>query len=299
MLGAIVWLRKHRPELGVVVELDDDLAAIPIGNQAYSHIHPSCNRSENFSWLRQAIQNATGLTVSTPELGRLYATRNVIDTTFVIRNAVPASMLEQSSRAIDRRAAERDHDRVVGWAGFAGTHPGDLNVMSGALADVVGADRTDGRRVRFRNVGPRDGLSDALNLREDDIEATGWLKPNMYRVAMGELDVGLVPLADTRFNRGKSALKVIEMAAAGVPVIASDAPEHRELQRAGMPLWVVKNRRRDWVRALRSILDLESDELRELAVTHRDFIAQNHTVEKRANEWINAWKKSIPHNNSS
>lgn len=288
MYGAIMWLRRHRPDVAVVVELDDDLAAIPYGNQAYRAIHPSQNLRENTHWLVRSIYNAHALTVSTPTLAGIYGTGAV--PTFVIRNAVPSDMLYQPSRAIDRHERENDHDRVVGWAGSISTHPGDLDVMNGALADVVGVDRTDGRRVTFRNVGPRDGLSDALSLRDDDIEATGWVKPWTYRVGLSELDVGVVPLADNRFNRGKSALKVLEMAAAGVPVVASANPEHKALQRDGMPLWLVKNRRRDWVRAVRSLLDLDCDELRDLALAQRDAVRQKHTIDVRAEDWATAWK---------
>lgn len=287
MAGAVMWLRRYRPDVSTVVELDDDLAAVPTGNQAFGAVHPARSPHENYSWLRRAIAHADAITVSTPEIANRYRVQG--QSAFVIRNAAPSSMLRQSSRVIDRTSRDQDVDRVIGWAGSVGTHPGDLDVMSGALADVVGVDRTDGRRVRFRNVGPRDGLSDALNLRDDDIEASGWLTPELYRVGLGELDVGVVPLADTRFNRSKSWLKVLEFAAAGVPVVASYTNEHHELRRQGMPIWLVKNRRHNWVRALRSVLDLDSDELRELGVAHRDFVRMYHTVDVRADEWAAAW----------
>lgn len=205
MAGAIAWLRQRRPEVGVVVDLDDDLAATPTSNTGFTHVHPKHNPAENFQWLRRAIAEADVLTVSTPALAERYG-HKMPDRTFVVRNGVPASMLDQPARTLDRRAShgvEENRDRVVGWAGYAGTHNGDLEVTSGALADVVGADRTDGRRVTFRNVGPRDGLSEALRLRDEDVEVTGWLSTDLYRAAIGELDVGIVPLADTRFNHGK------------------------------------------------------------------------------------------------
>lgn len=288
MYGAIAWIRARRPDVAVVVELDDDLAVIPRSNQAYDAIHPSRSLTENTSWLGRSTRVAHAITVSTPALATAYG--HLGARPFVVRNAVPSEMLDQPSRVIDRRERENDHDRIVGWAGSVGTHRGDLDVMGGALADVVGVDRTDGRRVRFRNVGPRDGLSEALRLRNEDVEAAGWVSPPAYRVGLGELDVGVVPLADTRFNRGKSALKVVELAAAGVPVVASITPEHEVLRSAGMPIWLVKNRRRDWVRAVRSLLDLDENELRDVALAQRDAVRRLHTVDARAKEWANAWR---------
>lgn len=290
--GAVKWLREHRPDIGIHVDLDDDLANVPTSNQAFFATHPKYSPEQNYRWLRQTIALADVFTCSTPEIAQRYGYDQ--DRTHVIRNAVPESMLQQPSRALGRKPshAEENRDRVIGWAGSVSTHGGDLDTMSGALADIVGVDRTDGRNVRFRNVGPKDGLSEALGLREVDMEASGWLSPEMYRVAMGELDVGLVPLADTRFNRAKSYLKAIEFAAAGVPVIASKTPEHEALVRSGVPIWLVKNRRRDWVRAIRSILDLDDKELKNLAHSHRQSVASSHTMTHRATQWATAWRQA-------
>jgi hypothetical protein len=290
MAGAIAWLRLNRPDVGIVVELDDDLLNVPSTNSAYSQIQPRFNPTENIKWLRDAIGNCDVLTVSTPELAKRYASTR--HQTFVVRNGVPASMLEQQARTLSRERGhhELNRDRVIGWAGYTGTHAGDLEVTSHALADIVGVDRTNGRTVSFRNIGPRDGLSRALGLFDGDIEASGWLDPEMYRLALGEIDIAIVPLADTGFNRAKSALKALEFAAAGVPVVASKLPEFVELQKAGMPIWLVKDRRREWHGALQRLLDLDDDELADLGAQHREFVRRNATVDHRAEDWARAWR---------
>lgn len=290
MAGAIAWLRRTRPDLGIVVELDDDLLNVPPSNTAYSQIQPRFNPTENTKWLRDAIANCDVLTVSTPELARRYGGAN--HQTFVVRNGVPASMLDNPSRTQSRNRGHKELnvDRVIGWAGYTGTHAGDLEVTSHALSDIVGVDRTNGRAVTFRNVGPRDGLSRALGIFDGDIEASGWLEPDMYRLALGEIDIGIVPLADTSFNRAKSTLKALEFAAAGVPVVASKLPEFVELQKAGMPIWLVKDRRREWHGALQRLLALDDDELADLGAAHREFVRRNATADHRAEDWVRAWK---------
>lgn len=286
MAGAIAWLKTRRPDIGIVVELDDDLLNVPVSNTAYSQIQPKYNPTENTKWLRDAIRNCDVLTVSTSELARRYS--NPKYRTCVVRNGVPASMLDIPARTLTRD--RESNDRIVGWAGYVGTHPGDLQVTSGALADIVGADRTGGRTVSFRNIGPGDGVAAALGLQSRDVEASGWLEPDLYRAALGELDVGIVPLEDNVFNRSKSALKALEFAAAGVPVIASNLPEFVELQKAGMPLWLVKNRRREWHSALQHVLSLDDDELADLGASHREFVRRNATVDHRAEDWARAWR---------
>ena len=45
-----------------------------------------------------------------------------------------------------------------------------------------------------------------------------------YRVFLDGLHVGIIPLEDTRFNRGRSDVKLVEMAAAGLAVVAQRVP---------------------------------------------------------------------------
>jgi glycosyltransferase involved in cell wall biosynthesis len=288
MAGTLRWLKERRPDIGLVVELDDDLAAVPTRNPAYAALQTPV---ENLTWLRMALSCADVITVSTPELARLYSGTN--RPTFVVRNGVPAAMLEHPARNTSRKmrngGAETKGDRIVGWAGWTATHPGDLAVTSGALSEVIGTG-DGGRHVRFRNVGPREGVAEGLGLREEDVEASGSLPLDLYRVALGELDIGIVPLADTRFNRCKSALKALEMAAAGVPVIASRLPEFEALQLSGMPVWLADARRKHWTGALRQALALSDGELRQMALGAREYVRRFATVDVRAPEWANAWK---------
>jgi hypothetical protein len=268
-ISAIVWLRTNMPKLGIVIDITHQ---------------PQDVELERLT--RRAAALADVVTCSTPVLTNTYTYDE--RRTFTVRDAMPASMLANPARALSRKVkhVELNKDRIVGWCGDAAQQASDLDVMQGALQEVVGADRTDGRRVRLRAIGPRSGLVEALALDPRDVETSGWLSPPLHRVALGELDTGLVPCAD----RARSSVRVLEYAAAGVPVIASKTPEHEELQRSGMPLWLVRGKRREWVRALRSVLDLDDGELRDLANAHRENVRQRHTVEKRAAEWAHAWK---------
>lgn len=286
MAGVLAWLKSQRPDVGIVVELDDDLLAVPTSNIAYSRINRKSNALENSDWLRMAMRHADVLTVSTPELARRYG-HGV--PTFVVRNGVPAAMLGLPSRAIGRKRTSDQHgDRVIGWAGYSGTHGGDLEVTSGALAEFINP--MGERSVTFRNIGPKDGVAKALDVADDQVEASGWLPIDMYRVAMSELDIGIVPLADTRFNRCKSNLKALEMAAAGSLVIASALPEFEDLQRSGMPILLARDRRKHWSGALTRALSMTDGELREFAQSGREYIKRYATVDARAYEWANAWK---------
>jgi glycosyltransferase involved in cell wall biosynthesis len=299
LVGAMMWLRERRPDVGLVVELDDDLMQLPAKHEAFGALDPRVSPEENTVWLRRALNLADVITVSTPELAKRYRGGRAA---FVVRNGVPASMTEQGySRALS--TGNKEKERIIGWAGYTGTHPGDLEVTSGAVDSVMGT-QPEGRGVRFRNIGPMDGLKEALDIQPEHhklVEASGWLEPNLYRVALASLDIGIVPLADTAFNRAKSTLKALEFAAAGVPVVASNLPEFVELKNAGLPLWLVKPRRQDWENALTRLAGTSDEQLRQIAHAHRAWVRSNGTVDARAEEWAHAFRyaASMGHRRSS
>lgn len=287
MAGALQWLHTQRPDVGLVVELDDDLLNVPTSNVAHAGLQRRNNVLENTEWLRRSLRMADVITVSTPGLARVYGGHVP---TFTVRNGVPAWMLDVPSRTItrERRTATRHSDRTIGWSGYVGTHGGDLDVTSGALAQVIGT--FDRRTVSFRTVGPREGVAAALGLADDQVEASGWLSVDMYRVALAEFDIGIVPLQDNRFNRCKSTLKALEMSALGVPVVASALPEFQELQKSGLPIWLARDRLRHWLGALNQPLKMSDGELQEIAQSCREFVRRYATAEVRAPEWAVAWR---------
>jgi glycosyltransferase involved in cell wall biosynthesis len=271
--NAILWLRRHRPDVAVVVDV--------------SH-HPG--RDVEFDRLTRACALANGVTASCPPLAETFG--YLREHTFTIRDAVPESMLHQPSRALTRRSSADIGDRIIGWSGDARRSSDDLRAMCGALASVVGVDRTEGRSVRFRNVGPLDDLAKTLMLNPRDVEASGRLSSQLHRIALGEVDIAVVPVNDESNFATRSGLHALEFAAAGVPVIASSTFEHRWLRDSGVPLWLVKQTSREWTRALHSLLALDDDELRDLAAAHRESV-RSHTIEARAREWAHAWRSVV------
>jgi hypothetical protein len=260
----IEWLSKNKPDLGIVVEADAEML------QPYTDI-----------WLRRSMELAHVLTLSTPAQSEKYPH----DNKRVIRDSIPSTFLTYPARTLSRKksSADLDADRIIGGAALSSQ---DVTTMEGVLADVVGADRTGGRRVSFRYIGEEfPDIFHPLHVHRADFEASGRLPQNLYHVALGEIDIAIVPQQTPR-----SGIRALEFSAAAVPVIASFTPEHVELQAGGLPLTLVRSRRRDWLKALRNTLGLDDMELRDLARQHRENIRMNHTTEQRAGEWADAWR---------
>jgi hypothetical protein len=70
------------------------------------------------------------------------------------------------------------------------------------------------------------------------------------------MDIGIVPLRDTPFNRAKSAIKGLEYAAAGVPFIAQNLDSYASL-RNDLGVGRIAKRPTDWIRHIKELLDVD------------------------------------------
>lgn len=263
---AVPLLRERG--IAVVVDMDDDLNSIHPNNSAYNHYHPH-RGSRWHSWhnAATACDNATIVTTASVALQQVYAAhgRGV-----VIPNHVPAAYLD----------IPRQDSAVIGWGGWVGTHPDDLQMVGQAIARLT----REGHR--FRVIGPRDGAKSALWLDQEP-EATGAVDMAAWPHALATLGVGIAPLADTKFNASKSYLKILEYAAVGVPWVASPRAEYARFQRLGGGGFLA-DKPRQWQNRLRD-LAVNADLRQEMSQAGRDLAAQ-HTIEGNAWRWMEVWE---------
>lgn len=256
--------------VAVVVEVDDDFTCIPPANPCWSDTHPRRHPDRNWDHLARACRLADLVTVSTPALAARYGGHGRV---VVLPNFVPAWYLGV-------QAPENDAV-TVGWAGSPHTHPGDLEVMGGAVSRVLAS-----TGAGFRAVGSAKTL-DVLDVEGDVVEWAPLL--DGYPQAVATLDVGVVPLADSAFNRGKSSLKMAESAALGVAVVASPTPENVVLHRLGVGMLARKPR--EWEGALRSLV-LDVGRRAEMVAAGREVMA-GRTYEQHAWRWAEAWEQAV------
>lgn len=256
--------------LKVIIDIDDDLAAIDPQNPAWKAMHPTHGHSGDNNWLnvQAACDVASLVTVSTDALLQRYARRT---RGIVLRNCVPERYLD---------VMHTDSD-VIGWGGSLHVHPGDVQVLGTAVNVLI----TTGSK--FRVVGPGTGVADALRCSADIIEATGPRNlHNEWPNALTTLGIGIAPLADTRFNRAKSWLKVLEYSALGVPWVASPRAEYQRAHKmSGTGL--LADKPKHWQRALRTLRD--SAQLRQESSEAGRAWAATQTIEANAWRWAEAW----------
>jgi glycosyltransferase involved in cell wall biosynthesis len=162
------------------------------------------------------------------------------------------------------RAHEDDATFRVGWIGtpasapyldlvhavlsiLAQEGPLEVRLIGGDMADVPGATM---RRIRWQ--------------QETEVEE------------LCEVDVGIAPMVNNAWTRGKSGLKVVQYMGCGLPVVASAVGAHLDLVQDGVQGFLVDSQEA-WLGALRSLRDNRSLRLRmgqagfETTKTNHDF----------------------------
>jgi glycosyltransferase involved in cell wall biosynthesis len=258
----------------IVVEIDDDLERLHPHHPARQSLNPTLSPGANWRYLRQACQLADLVTVTTPALAARYGTHGRVA---ILPNCVPESILA---------LPHKGDGRTVGWSGWTVTHPDDLRVTGAGIVQAL-----DDTGARFVQVGPGEGVQRQLGLPHEP-ETTGGLHDiHDYYRALTRLDVGICPLADNQFNRGKSALKILEMSAAGAAVVASPTPEYQRVAAEGLCV-LAGYRGREWRREVRRLL--EDEQVRKQQSAHaRELIALHHTYERNGDLWAEAWQDAL------
>jgi glycosyltransferase involved in cell wall biosynthesis len=261
--------------IGLVHDVDDALWRVDRRNRAWSYHNEVVGGMRRYQLVDVACDIADVVTASTDMLARRYGGDHGV----VLRNALPG--IGRVQEAPGPREVVR-----IGWTGSLATHPGDLEVMGDAVARVLAADPD----VQFAVIGePAYRIAPVLGIPESRIEALDWVPIRHYHQELRErIDVMLVPLADTAFNRSKSWLKALEASGGGLAVTASGTEENMRLsQHTSISIVPHGGTELDWATAIRWAV--EKVRIEPWLVRTPD-ACQPLSLEARAAEWAATWE---------
>ncbi|MCV2877668.1 glycosyltransferase family 4 protein [Sedimentimonas flavescens] len=137
----------------------------------------------------------------------------------------------------------------IGWIGSPSTWDEYIAPRAGLFQSI-----SNGNNAIFRAVG---AASEAK--AEDWLEILPWSEETEVQLIQG-MDVGLMPLTDTPWARGKCGYKLIQYMACGLPVVASPVGVNREIVEHGVNGFLAETET-EWREALTTLLS--NSELRE------------------------------------
>jgi hypothetical protein len=270
LVGLVRWAQARG--IAVVADFDDAMWCLDKDNTAYpTWNRPRGVRQQHWSWCEEAARLADLVTVTTDGLASRYGAHGRVE---VLPNRVPAFALQTAHGGREDRLA-------YGWSGYTATHPGDCVVSRPAAQWALANGHRLAVMADFAGAAEDWGVSDKLV----DYVPSEPLGP-LYYSALANLDVMMVGLRTTPFNRCKSTLKVLEAAAAGVPAIASATQPHRKLQASGFPVLLADNAHEWTLRA-----KIMSDYWEDRAMAARAAV-ETQTIEGNIDGWIHAWQRA-------
>lgn len=132
--------------------------------------------------------------------------------------------------------------------------------------------------IRFYGLLGDTSLYKALRcIRDIDIQLFDWIEPHKIPEEIEKFDIGLMPIEDDEFTKGKCPTKAMEYLACGVPVVASNADCVKEVVVHGLTGYLCSNLD-DWVKYL-SILIQYPEKRKEFGRYGRKLIKEKFSKE--------------------
>lgn len=267
---SFVWRNMCRERTGCVYDMDDDLFSVTPDNKA---AYPLYSDPAIQDHIRRNLAAAHVVTVTNERLARIAQEFN--DNVAILPNCIPGWLLEHQP--------QQWPFPVIGWAG-GDSHARDFGEIAKPLRRYLQAHPD----VAFHCVGA-DYTARVKTLRSN-VAHSGWTNNTESYLRSIDFTVGLAPLRDTVFARSKSPLKALELAALGIPCIASNIPPYSKFVLHGVTGFLVNNGR-EFEAALAELVG--DPELRAEMGRNARRQAAKHTIEQHGHLWAAAYAKAM------
>ena len=169
-----------------------------------------------------------------------------------------------------------NHDKLVmGWMGTSSNFR-CIRAILPALLEIL--DRFDD--VVFRIVSNATFPELEGNSRVEQISWSAESELDLLR----SFDVGIMPLADTPWSRGKCGFKMIQYMSVGIPVVASAIGANNDIFE-GSNAGFLATTDEDWISGLTRLLE-DAELRREAGEFGRQHVVENYSIESVVDDYI-------------
>lgn len=260
-------LELEKPNRPIFVnDVDDWYWGLDPANAAYDLTRPEKNPTENIDHYKEILRLSDMITTSTPFLESKMKNWLGHKNVQLIENCVTISDF-----TVRRVGTKRP---TVGWVGSTSHRSRDLEELEGVLPETW----------KYHHSGHVPGaqyFADAMGIPRHKVRTSPMLPPQQYAKSSFCFDIGIAPLSDQPFNHAKSWIKLIEYASAGVPFVASPAPEYVRLQDE-YKIGRIAYSPNEWVENITELMDFRAR--KEEASKNRELVKQLN-VTAMAQKW--------------
>jgi len=231
---------------------------------------------ERSEYIQKAIENADLVTTPTKILSNLYKTLGA-KKTVTLPNCVDTDLwqkllLEETDKL--RLFWAGGHSHYEDWLLLKNVVPYIMNKYPDITLVLLGS-KWD---------------STLQGIPQDRIEYHPWVATPAYpyKVSILNPDISIIPLADTDFNRCKSPIKWIEMAAMGVPSVTSNIPPYSVIASEHNGIFIDKNAEDAWIEGISMLID-DSVLRAKMGGYAQRTVNMNFDINTEYTQWVKAY----------
>ena len=162
---------------------------------------------------------------------------------------------------------------IVGWIGTKTTFEKHLLPCK----DWIKALQIQEPNIRFHIVG----ITEDMDLGKN-VQYIRWTEETEVAEIM-KMDIGLMPLQDSKWEKGKCAYKLIQYAACGIPGVASDVGMNREVTVPG-ETGILASADEEWIQAIKTLKS--NTELRhQMGRNARKKVEERYCIQQTSTKW--------------
>ena len=177
-------------------------------------------------------------------------------------------------RTGERSASENNQKFVVGWIGTKTTFEKHLLPCK----DWIKALQIQDPNIRFHIVG----ITEDMDLGKN-VQYIRWTEETEVAEIL-KMDIGLMPLQDSKWEKGKCAYKLIQYAACGIPGVASDVGMNREVTVPG-ETGILASADEEWIQAIKTLKS--NTELRhQMGRNARKKVEERYCIQQTSTKWL-------------
>lgn len=264
---AMLWAYKMERGKIIVADRDD---VIDIQND--NPFKPSHDRYHAPSWTKELLKICNGVIVTTQEIAT--EVKKLNSNVKILPNCLDMDLWDKS-------LVKNDTDMVrIGFNGSI-THRKDIEMVAPAIKKVL----KDNLKTKFIICGDILLMKYFEGVKPNQIEfvdgTTNFYKWSDKALSLA-LDIGIAPLVDNHFNRGRSFLKFLEYSMMGCAGVYS-MPAYKDIVKQG-ELGFICSTQEEWEKYL-NLLISNLTLRKTIGRRARKYVRQNYDIAK----WVRKW----------